>query len=127
MFDFSVRLRESPHLLSLLSHYAQLGAEDRAVWQDRLMEMDGIDAKQLTTLHGELIAFDGIEQNTGHALFKDGVLTACYRITQQGLRAFRRRHGIVVVEEVSDMAEAPQPKVPRKKKDNSGGAQLQAC
>ena len=116
MFDLSVRLRESPHLLALLSHYARKGADDRTVWQDRLMEMEGIDAKHLTTLHGELIAFDGIEQNTGHALFKDGVLTACYRVTQQGLRAFRRQHGIVVAEEVSEPAEAPQPRVPRKKK-----------
>ena len=72
MFDLSVRLRENAHLQSLLSHYARLGSEDRTVWRDRLMRMDGVGTEQLTTLHGELIAFDGIEQNTGHAVLSPG-------------------------------------------------------
>ena len=38
----------------------------REVWQDRLMEMEGAAAKELTQLHGELIAFAWIEQNTGN-------------------------------------------------------------
>jgi len=83
------------------------------------MELEGTDDKHLTTLHGELIAFDWIEQNTGHAIYKDGRLSACYRITQQGFRAFRRLHGIVVAEEFSEPAEAPQPRLPRKKKDKN--------
>jgi hypothetical protein len=29
------------------------------------MQMDGVETKQLSALHGELIAFDWIEQNTG--------------------------------------------------------------
>ena len=42
------------------------------------MQMDGIDPKQLTTLHGELIAFDWIEQNTGQATgMKDGGIANC--------------------------------------------------
>ncbi len=83
MFDLSVRLRENAHLLSLLSHYARLGSDDRTAWRDRLMRLDGVEPAQLTALHGELIAFDGIEQNTGHAvLLPDGTLSACYRITQ---------------------------------------------
>ncbi len=95
MFDFSVRLRENAHLLALLSHYARLGSEDRTAWRDRLMQMDEVESSQLTVLHGELIAFDGIEQNTGHAvLLPDGTLSACYRVTQNGLREFRRLHGI---------------------------------
>ncbi|MCE9567145.1 MAG: hypothetical protein K8U57_34515, partial [Planctomycetes bacterium] len=95
MLDFPKRLRENAQLLTLLSHYAQLVAEDRTVWQDRLMEMEGVDSKQLTALHGELIAFDWIEQNTGHALGKaDGTISSCYRVTQNGLWEFRRIHGI---------------------------------
>jgi hypothetical protein len=117
MLDFSVRLQENTHLLALLSHYAQKGSEDRTVWQDRLMQMEGIDSKQLTTLHGELIAFDWIEQNTGHAkLSPDGTISGCYRIAQPGLREFRRIHGIEVVEESSETTERSQPRLPRKKK-----------
>src|SRR4051812_47532738 len=99
MFDLSVRLRENAQLLALLEHYAQLGAEDRAAWRDRLMQMDGVEPQQLTVLHGELIAFDGIEQNTGHAvLLPNGTLSACYRVTQTGLREYRRLHGLDAVE-----------------------------
>ncbi len=117
MLDFSVQLKENTHLLALLSHYAQKGSEDRTVWQDRLMKMEGIDSQQLTTLHGELIAFDWIEQNTGQAkMSQDGTLTACYRITLEGLREFRRIHGIVVIEERSETTEQSQPRSPRKKK-----------
>jgi len=122
MLDFPRRLRENAYLLALLSHYALLGSEDRTVWQDRLMQMEGVDAKQLTVLHGELIASDWIEQNTGHAAGRpDGTLSGCYRITQKGLREYRRIHGIEAVEEQSDAPEKPQPRIPRKKKEKSEG------
>lgn len=118
MLDLPVRLRENAHLLSLLSHYAGLGAEDRTVWQDRLMRADGVSPEQLTTLHGELIAFDGIEQNTGHAVFlPDGTLSACYRVTSNGLREFRRLQGIFTAEDSAEEVVKPQPRLPRKKKE----------
>ena len=118
MFDFSVRLRENAQLLALLGHYAQAGAEDQAAWRDRLMRLDGVGPEQLTALHGELIAFDGIEQNTGHAvLLPDGTLSACYRVTQHGLREFRRLHGVEASDEQPEPAEKPQPRFPRKKKE----------
>ena len=118
IFDFPKRLRENAHLLSLLSHYAQLGSGDRMVWQDRLMQMEGVEAKELTSLHGELIAFDWIEQYTGHAVVRpDGTLSGCYRITQNGLREFRAIHGILVVEEQAEAPEKPHPRIPRRKKD----------
>ena len=118
MFDFSVRLREDAHLLALLSHYARPGAEDRAAWRDRLVQMDGVEPQQLTALHGERIALDGIEQNTGHAvLLRDGTLAACYRVTPNGLREFRRLHGLDAVEEPAEPVEKPQPRS-RKKKGN---------
>lgn len=118
MFDFSLRLRENAHLLALLSHYARLGSEDRTVWQDRVMRMDGVEPRELTTLHGELIAFDWVEQNTGHArLAPDGTLAACYRVTAHGLREFRRIHGIESVEEQPEPTEKALPRVPRRKKE----------
>ena len=122
MFDFSVRLRENAHLLALLSHYARLGSEDRTAWRDRLMQMDEVESSQLTVLHGELIAFDGIEQNTGHAvLLPDGTLSACYRVTQNGLREFRRLHGIEAAAEQPEPAEKPQPRS-RKKKEQTASS-----
>ncbi len=120
ILDFPKRLRENAQLLALLSHYAQLGAEDRTVWQDRLMEMEGVDSKQLTALHGELIAFDWVEQNTGHALGKaDGTISACYRVTQNGWWEYRRIHGIEAVEESAETSEKPRPRIRRMKKDKN--------
>lgn len=118
MFDLPSRLRASAHLLTLLSHYARLGSEDRAAWRDRVMRMDGVAADQLTALHGELIAFDGIEQNTGHAvLLSDGTLAACYRVTAAGLREFRSLHGAEADEEPAEVVERPRPRHPRRKRE----------
>src|ERR1700722_19949496 len=123
MFDDSLRLQENPHLLYLLSHYAQQGIEDRATWRDRLMQMEGIEPKQLSTLHGELIAFDWIEQNTGQASpMKDGVLANCYRITLNGLQEYGRFHGVKIEEKASEMPE--KKKFPRKKKQESDSLEV---
>jgi hypothetical protein len=120
MFDDSVRLRENPHLLALLSHYAELGSEDRATWRDRLMEMEGVAPKQLSALHGELIAFSWIEQNTGLATpGKDGINSSCYRVTPHGLRTYRGVHGAETEVEDAEAPEKPQPRLPRKKKEKS--------
>jgi hypothetical protein len=127
MLDDSLRLQENPHLLALLSHYAQQGAEDRATWRDRLMKMEGIEPKQLSGLHGELIAFDWIEQNTGQAFStKEGTLSACYRITLNGLREYRRFHGVEIVEERSEPAEKSPPRFTRKKKQKSESPEVPA-
>jgi len=91
MFDELQLLRDSEPLSRLLNHYAQLGATDRDVWQDRLMSLEGVDAKELTKLHGELLAFAWIEQNTGATpRANPGVLAGCYRITPAGQRALKR-------------------------------------
>ena len=51
------------------------------------MQMEGVEAKELSALHGSLMAFDWIEQNTGQALMlANGTLSACYRITLSGLQ-----------------------------------------
>src|SRR5882762_5510676 len=117
MFDFSARQREDAHLLALLSHYARLGSEDRGAWRDRLMQMDGVEPSHLTVLHGELIASDAIEQNTGQARWSpDGTLSDCYRISPGGLRDFRRVHGLGAADEHPEPTEKPPPRFPRKKK-----------
>jgi hypothetical protein len=117
MFDLSARLRANAHLRTLLSHYARLGSEDRAAWRDRVTRLDGVAVEQLTALHGELIAFDGIEQNTGHAVLRpDGTLSACYRVTQAGLKEFCRLHGVEAVDEEPGAVEQP-PGRPRGKRE----------
>jgi hypothetical protein len=117
MFDLSARLRANVHLLTLLSHYSRLGSGDRAAWRDRVMRMDGVAADQLTALHGELIAFDGIEQNTGHAaLLPDGTVSGCYRVTPAGLREFRRLHGVEAADDEPGVVEKP-PRHPRRKRE----------
>ena len=41
------------------------------------MQLEGVEPKQLSALHGELIVFDWIEQNTGQAIMlTDGGLSA---------------------------------------------------
>ena len=118
MFDDSVCLRENPHLLSLLSLYAQQGTEDRATWRCRLMEMDGVEPKQLTALHGELIAFEWIEQNTGQTL------SSCYRITLYGLREYGRVQGVEINEKSPEAQEPKPPRFPRKKKQKSESPEI---
>ena len=118
MFDDSLRLRENPHLLFLLTHYAQQGIEDRATWWDRLMQMEGVEPKQLSALHGSLMAFDWIEQNTGQATgMKDGGIANCYRITLNGLQEYGRFHGVKIEEKTPETPE--KKKFPRKKKQES--------
>jgi hypothetical protein len=120
MFDESQRLQENPHLVALLSHYAQQGAEDWITWRDRLMQMEGVEAKELSALHGSLMAFDWIEQNTGQALMlANGTLSACYRITLNGLREYGRFHGVKIEEKAPETAEKKRPKFPRRKKQES--------
>jgi hypothetical protein len=91
MFDEMGRLREGKDLFALLCHYAALATADRQAWQDRLAEMDGVEARQLIRLHGELLAYGWLEQNTGLTpVLRRGEAPACYRITPAGLRALKQ-------------------------------------
>jgi hypothetical protein len=65
MFDELERLRDGKELFELLTYYHELGVADRQVWQDRLAQMDGVESRQLVKLHGELLAYGWLEQNTG--------------------------------------------------------------
>ena len=118
MFDDAHRLRENPQLFELLSHYAKLASADRHIWQDRLMQMgDAVEPKELSRFHGELIAFDWIEQNTGQTTpMKDGVVTACYRITLNGLREVQRIQGVEITVAVAETVAKERPAFARKKK-----------
>jgi hypothetical protein len=50
------RLREGEALARLLTHYADLGAPDREAWQDRRMDLEGVEPRELVRLHGQLLA-----------------------------------------------------------------------
>jgi hypothetical protein len=91
MSDEVDRLRTKPALLQLLTHYADLAAPSRETWQDRLMTMDGMEPAEMSKLHGELIAFSWVEQNTGNILVvRVGAVPGCYRVTLAGLRAVQQ-------------------------------------
>jgi hypothetical protein len=90
MFDEFARLCSTPSLLDLLGRYAELGLKDRETWQDRAMELDGVSSRELSRLHGELIAYGWLEQNTGATpILKPGVAACCYRVTSAGLKTFK--------------------------------------
>ena len=90
MFDELQRLRDAKELFDLLSHYAELGAADRQIWQDRRADMDGVEPRALVKLHGELLAYGWLEQNTGSTtLLRPGTAANCYRITLSGIRALK--------------------------------------
>jgi len=90
MFDDLDRLRSNGKLLRLLDRYAQPGLVDRKAWQDRLNSLDGAEAGPMVKLHGELLAFGWIEQNSGHTPYQPGVVAACYRITTGGIKALNK-------------------------------------
>jgi hypothetical protein len=80
MSDELQTLTASEPLLNLLTHYAERAAPDRQAWHDRLMRLDRCEPRDLAKLHGRLLAFGWLEQNTG-------VLPACYRATRAGIKA----------------------------------------
>jgi hypothetical protein len=91
MFDELERLRCVKELLDLLRHYQQAGQADREAWQDRIVEMEGVDPRQLVKLHGELLAYGWLEQNTGLTpVLRAGAAANCYRITPAGIRALKQ-------------------------------------
>ena len=91
MYDELERLRGVTELRALLAHYAELAGPDRQVWQDRRMPIEGGEARALSRLHGELLAYGDLEQNTGVVpAVRKGETPGCYRVTRQGLRALEQ-------------------------------------
>jgi hypothetical protein len=90
MHDEMERLRTVEGLCDLLRHYAVLAAADRQAWQDRPAELPGVPARELVRLHGELLAYGWLDQNTGQTpTLRAGAVPACYRVTPAGLRALK--------------------------------------
>jgi hypothetical protein len=90
-FNELERLRDTSGLFALLTHYADLAATERQAWQDRQMQVPGCDARQVTRLHGELIAYGWLEQDTGSVPQpRAGAVPGCYRVTREGLRALKQ-------------------------------------
>jgi hypothetical protein len=84
-------LRDNESLHQLLRHYGEAAGEDREVWQDRVMDLEGTRPDELARLHGLLLASDWLEQNTGATtVLRRGAVPRCYRITSAGLRALKR-------------------------------------
>jgi hypothetical protein len=89
MFNELDRLREVPELGELLGHYAE--AEDRQAWQDSTAELGALGPRELVRLHGELLAYGWLEQNTGATpVLQVGAARQCYRVTSAGLRALKQ-------------------------------------
>jgi hypothetical protein len=85
------RLREGEALARLLTHHADLGSADQEAWQDRRMDLERAEPRELVRLHGQLLARGWLEQNTGATpVLKPGAVAACYRVTAAGLRALRQ-------------------------------------
>lgn len=128
MFDDLDRLRSNSHLQVLLTHYGRLGEERRDIWQDRLMQIDGVEPSGMAKLHGELIAFGWIEQNTGQVPeIKAGAVPGCYRVTLNGQRAIQQIQAPVTGEEADEVATLPMPPtLSRRKRLPSSAADKQA-
>jgi hypothetical protein len=91
MLDELELLQGNEDLSRLLAHYADAGAADREAWQDRVMELEGVERQGLVKLHGRLIAFGWLEQNTGAVpVLQQGVVRQCYRVTGSGFRALKK-------------------------------------
>ncbi len=80
------RFRNDPRVYQVLGHYDKRDAVGPAPWRERLMDIPGVAAAELSRLHGLLLAYGWIVQ--GPALGDDGrCLSSCYRITPAGQRA----------------------------------------
>jgi hypothetical protein len=91
MFDELERLRGVKELFALLQHYQQAGEADRQAWLDRVLALEGVESRQLVKLHGELLAYGWLEQNTGLTpVLRAGEAANCYRITTAGIRALKQ-------------------------------------
>ena len=79
------------NLKQLLIKYFKELPEERQQWLPRVMEVSGVEQKELTHLHGMLIAHGWIEQNSGYAEQLESVekFVGCYRITSLGTREVR--------------------------------------
>lgn len=93
-------LCENEALHSLLLTYRQQRKQNPdSEWHDRVMELADTSAQALSKLHGLLLALGWVETRVAREAFETpGKLTACYRITNDGVRAlhhYDRNLGLV--------------------------------
>jgi len=117
MIDELDLFRNDEALQRLLGHYAEVGVAQPDAWQDRVMHLDGVEPKDLTRLHGQLIAFGWVDQNTGQTpVLKPGVVAYCYRASRDGLRLLKQVCGV----------RAPVDSEPSRKETVASGGQVAA-
>lgn len=91
-FDEKSALTDDPGLRDLLAHYVELWLADREAWRDRVT--DG-DKRDLTRLHGELLAAGWIELRTAFPIpTQAGQVPLSYRATTAGRSALRDAEGL---------------------------------
>ena len=118
MFDDLDVLRSSPELQQLLSHYIQSTPEDQEAWLDRLMELEGVEPQDLVKLHGKLIAFSWLEQNSGNTpVLQPGAVPCCYRATSAGRRALQLAQRPPSEDEEEGFTPVPDDMEPKKRKE----------
>jgi hypothetical protein len=117
MFDELEILRDSADLQRLLDHYIEACAADRECWQDRRMEMEGVEPRDLIKLHGLLIAFGWLEQNVGHMpIIRAGAVPCCYRVTATGVRIAKIVRSGVPDEAEMLVASGEEEAIPKQRK-----------
>jgi hypothetical protein len=79
-------------IFGLLDHYRCEAGDDRDKWVDRVMAWPDSTAKDLTRLHGSLLAVAWVEMNLAPAGAPGtGRVAECYRLTPAGRQALKRR------------------------------------
>ena len=83
MLDDCERLISHPELVRLLAYYVQAGAANPKTWQNRLEQLENTEPKELSKLHGRLLAYGWLEPNIG-------AVPCCYRATPADRRTLRQ-------------------------------------
>lgn len=85
--DDRYQLLLATHLRELLTIYVQAGESDSKKWHDRVMTLNDATPLELARWHGQLLAADWIEQQTGNSpRWVPGEVPDCYRATPAGQR-----------------------------------------
>lgn len=92
MLDALAVLRANDHLRRLLLEYRLLREyEPETLWHDRIMALADLAPKELSRLHGLLLANGWLDIRVMPEAFEQpGRIAQCYRITREGLLALRQ-------------------------------------
>ena len=84
------------------------------------MGLEGVEARDLVKLHGLLIAFGWLEQNTGNVpVVRAGAVPCCYRVTTAEVRTAKLVRG-GVQEDAEVQAAAEEEPGPKRRKPRAG-------